>query len=839
MNVWVHVRDALRAVSRAPAGLPDEAVHHGFRAALVLFIALLLPWIFPRTSLPQFEGLEEGEIADRDVIAQISFSVRKSADQLAAERREAESTVASIFVRDTAVADSAVASASRLFGALDSLVSELEERADETEGLEAAERRQIVRGGIGDLLTRVGVPFPTEEQVALLADAGQRRRIRAAVLGILDEWLRRGVVRSQDMQGQSSRVVVRQAGRDRFLARDSLLTMNEFYESALEQEGASLGTAGLQLFHTLLVLFAEPTLRLDREAMREARDQARDAVIESAGFVQQGERIIAAHEPITRDEIMKLQAYEERLREEGLVGLGSGFWRGLGIVLYGAGMLSILALAVYLFRRDIYEDARSISVLLFLALLVLAPAGVIGATGSPPALIPIAFAALIVGALFDGLLALVLVATIAGLLLAQPAFEGVVVPALVAGGGVTAAFAVREVRRRSQSWVLIALITGGYVLIGVTLLMMGHMDWRGLAGTALWGFGSATVSTALAMGAVLPALEAFTGRTTDQTLLELADMNRPILRRLAREAPGTYAHSINVANLAEAACAAIGANPLLARVGVYYHDIGKLGRPQYFIENQPSGLNPHDRLRPSQSAEILREHVREGLRLADEAKLPQVMKDFIREHHGTQQIRYFLAKAREEEPDVPLDPNDFCYPGPKPQSKETAIVMLADAVESAARALTSPSPERVRELIERLVTARVEEGQLDECGLTFRDLDRVKSEFAHVLTGLYHHRIDYPEPPPSADRPVEDTEDRIALTTSPELRAARVLDPESARPRGPVLPPEQAAASDTGPPPSLDPVTGGARRSADPSPPRRGAGSIAPASEPRFPPDPA
>ncbi len=176
-------------------------------------------------------------------------------------------------------------------------------------------------------------------------------------------------------------------------------------------------------------------------------------------------------------------------------------------------------------------------------------------------------------------------------------------------------------------------------------------------------------------------------------------------------------------------------------MGVYYHDIGKLERPQYFIENQPKGLNPHDRIRPSQSAEILRDHVRQGLVLAEEAKLPQVLKDFIREHHGTQQIKYFLHKAREGERDLDFDPNDFCYPGPKPQTKETAIVMLADAVESASRQLSDPSPESIRALIDKLVSARVEEGQLDECGLTFRDLDRVKTEFAHVLTGLYHQRI--------------------------------------------------------------------------------------------------
>ncbi|MGH7542173.1 MAG: HD family phosphohydrolase [Gemmatimonadota bacterium] len=802
--MWTRVRDALRAVSRSPAGLSDEAVHHGFRVLLVLAIALLLPWLFPRLSLPEFEGLREGEIADRDVIARIPFTVFKSAEQLTTEREEAQAAVAPIFVRDTTVADSASAEASALFARLDSVVAELEARASQETEADAAERRRIVEAGITDLITRAGIQFPTQEQIGLLADETQRRSLRNAVVGALRRLLRQSVIRGSDLRGSSPHIIVRREGKDRLLSADSLMTVSDLYGRAIAGEGEPLGAAGVQLFHTLLVLFVEPTLRVDQDATRAARNQARDAVIQTAGFVQQGERIIARHEPIGSEEWRKLQAYQERLREEGLAGVGSGFWRGLGLVLYGASLLGILAFAVYIFRRDIYEDARSVSVLFILLLLVLATAGLIGAAGAPPALIPIAFAALIVGALFDSFLALVCVATVAGLLLAQPSFEGLEVPALVAGAGAAAAFAVREIRRRSQSWILIATITAGYVLIGVTLLMMGQMDWGRLAATVAWGFGSATVSTALAMGAVLPALETFTRRTTDQTLLELADMNRPILRQLAREAPGTYAHSVNVANLAEAACATIGADSMLARVGVYYHDIGKLARPQYFIENQPSGLNPHDRLRPWQSAELLREHVREGLRLAEEAKLPGVVKDFIREHHGTQQIRYFLAKAREEDPDLALDPNDFCYPGPKPQTKETAVVMLADAIESASRTLANPSPERIRELIARLVTARVEEGQLDECALTFRDLDRVKSEFAHVLTGLYHHRIDYPEPLPAGERPAGDPDDAQSLTTSPELRVARALDPESARRRGPTLAPEQAAASDTGPPPTLE-----------------------------------
>ncbi|MEX0935385.1 MAG: HDIG domain-containing metalloprotein, partial [Gemmatimonadota bacterium] len=265
-----------------------------------------------------------------------------------------------------------------------------------------------------------------------------------------------------------------------------------------------------------------------------------------------------------------------------------------------------------------------------------------------------------------------------------------------------------------------------------------------IGGSLAWAGGNAVVSAILAMG-FLPVFEWFTRITTDQTLLEWADPNRPLLKRLSMEAPGTYAHSINVANLAEAAANAIGANGLLCRVGVYYHDVGKMVKPQYFIENQPTGRNPHDKLKASTSASIVREHVTEGIRLAEEAKLPDVLVDFIPEHHGTQDISFFFERAREEtEEGEEPDPAAFRYPGPRPQTRETAIVMLADSVESATRTLQDPTPDRIKGLIDSIVDGKIRQHQLDEAPLTLRDLGVIKTQFQKVLGGSHHHRIDYP-----------------------------------------------------------------------------------------------
>jgi hypothetical protein len=215
------------------------------------------------------------------------------------------------------------------------------------------------------------------------------------------------------------------------------------------------------------------------------------------------------------------------------------------------------------------------------------------------------------------------------------------------------------------------------------------------------------------------------------------------LRRLSLEASGTYAHTINVANLAETAATEIGANGLLTRVGVYYHDVGKMLKPHYFVENQHDGPNPHDKIKPETSASIVKEHVTEGVRLAREAKVPDLIIQFILEHHGTQRIGFFYEKARQEA-DGDIDEERFSYPGPKPQSRETAIVMLADSCESATRALQEPTLDRVRDLIHNVVEGKINDRQLDEAPLTLREVAQVEEQFVNILSGVLHRRIEYP-----------------------------------------------------------------------------------------------
>lgn len=266
---------------------------------------------------------------------------------------------------------------------------------------------------------------------------------------------------------------------------------------------------------------------------------------------------------------------------------------------------------------------------------------------------------------------------------------------------------------------------------------------------SLYGAGLAFVGGALGAGILvsfaLPVLERAFNVLTDVRLLELSNVSHPLLSQLAVKAPGTYNHSMTVGTLAEEAAKAIGANSLFCRVAAFYHDIGKLKKPEYYVENQ-RGVNPHDRLAPSMSALIVAAHVKDGVKLARDAKLPEQIIDIIPQHHGTRRMSYFFEKAkRTANPALgEVHEEDFRYPGPKPQTREAAIFMLADGIEAAARTLEDPTPNRLREVIHKIASTVVLDGQLDECDLTFADLERIEEAFLRTLTSMYHHRVDYP-----------------------------------------------------------------------------------------------
>ena len=358
--------------------------------------------------------------------------------------------------------------------------------------------------------------------------------------------------------------------------------------------------------------------------------------------------------------------------------------------------------------------------------------------------IPFAAAALLVAVLVDTQLAF-----LAGIITAL--FAGILAPsgmqkALFAMVSCSAAiYGIGRYRER-QSVTLAGLLVGAVnVVMAIALIAYSEqpLTLRTLLMAAGCGIAGGLLTAVFAAGG-LPINESFFGILTDVKLLELSNADLPVLGQLAMRAPGTNQHSHAVGQLAEDACRAVGANPLLARIGALYHDIGKLAAPEYFVENQ-QGDNPHDRLRPYQSAKIITSHVTYGSKLAKEIGLPKQIADFIPQHHGTRTLHYFLRKAQAQaKPNETVDEADFRYPGPKPQFKEAAIMMLADSCEAAARSLARPDPENIRAIVVKIVDAIISDGQLDECDVTLQELTTIREAMISALTAIYHARIDYP-----------------------------------------------------------------------------------------------
>ena len=313
---------------------------------------------------------------------------------------------------------------------------------------------------------------------------------------------------------------------------------------------------------------------------------------------------------------------------------------------------------------------------------------------------------------------------------------------IFAGG--LAVYTVRDIKNRSQIFRSFSFILLGY---SVSVLAFGFerfASFENLLVEFAFAGSNSLISPVLTYG-LLIFFERFFKITTDLTLLELSNFDRPLLRDLARIAPGTFNHSMTMGTLAEAAAERIGANPLLARVGAYYHDIGKTITPKNFVENQLNSQNIHENLTPEESVELISRHVKEGVELAKENNLPKEILDFIPMHHGTNVMSFFYEKAKDRYGEEKVDIKEYQYPGPKPDSKETAIVMLADGCESAVRAIDEPDPVKVENLIDKIIKQRIDDGQLDESPLTFSDITKIKDAFISILVGQHHRRIRYPK----------------------------------------------------------------------------------------------
>ncbi len=535
--------------------------------------------------------------------------------------------------------------------------------------------------------------------------------------------------------------------------------LTDIHGRAIASINQSLSSDQIAVVSALVREYIQENLIYNPAATEAARQQARDAVQPVTATVELGEVIVRAGETLTEDDIEALKALglsRRPLRFDLL--LGTALYVGLLVGLFLC-YVSIFQLAVLTHPLQLTGLLASIVVPLFVTKLVLPT------TYWAVYAIPLATGAMVLSSLLAPRLAFAW--CVATVLLLAPLYNGnLELIALSFATTAAGAMGARQIERMHTFFVagLLVAVVGLVIVVAFRLLYQDH-DLIAMTPIVLATLGNGALAAVLTLGISGLAGILF-GATTTMQLLEWAHPGQTLLRRLALEAPGTFHHSMLVANLAEQAAERIGGNPLLARVGAYYHDIGKLHRPYYFIENQMDGENIHDHLGPQESALAIIEHTAKGLALGRQHRLPRQVQAFIGEHHGDMCMQYFYRRAVEENGHQPVSEAQFRYPGPKPQTKETALVMLADCAEAAVRSATTAasasrqSAQSIEEMVARVVDGRIVEGQLDDSALTLQDIKSIKRSLTQQLQGIYHPRIEYPKaataparlPSPDAER---------------------------------------------------------------------------------------
>lgn len=693
-------------------------------AVLIIGIAFLYP--IERVYLP-LDIPNVGEIAAKDFKAPVDFPIYKSKDELEQDRQIVLSNLRPVLKFDTLLTGMVKERVARFSSLIDSLIADSNYR----------------KNGVAVMKAE----YPVLSDSVILATLGNLAIVKAGVVQLLDTLLARGVVDDiNSIPLQNSGLVtlydndmVKTVARDRIYdqARSRMFVENRVSPLARGDQKAAFA------IRTIALTFLEPNLVFDKELTEQIKKAELEAIPETKGIVFKDELIIKANERVTevhRDKLQSLAKFKStRQSGQNLLNL---LLPPLGRLFFVAFPIMFFVFFLYFFRPNIF---KSNSYLLLFALLFAVEVlllNVIVSIGWSRYLVPLTIASMLVTILFDEEVGLAIAVSL-GLLIGVLSGFKLDIAFVTIISGTVASFSVRRVRHRHEFYrpILYLCITyAGSVYVLESLKLTITKDVISHVGFA---FMNGFISPILTIG-LLPLFESSFGITTDVTLLELSDLNRPLLKRLAIEAPGTYQHSIMIGTLAEDAAEAIGAKSLLARVGSYYHDIGKMLKPEYFVENQTGAANKHEKLAPTMSAMILEAHVKEGVELAREHNLPKSIIQFITGHHGTSVMSFFFEKARREQGDD-VDQRDFQYPGPNPTSREVAIVMLADSVEAASRTLDDPKPARIRNLVHGLFMDKLDSGLLENSNLTLRDLKKIEDSFVRVLTAFHHRRIKYPE----------------------------------------------------------------------------------------------
>jgi cyclic-di-AMP phosphodiesterase PgpH len=687
--------------------------------------------------LPVSFLINEGDISSEDIYAPFDFSYTSGVDekQTKLAQDEAERAVYETYSLNDNVLNSALKRLDDFF----ILVKELKDTSIDDEASRAVLLERIKEAS--------GIHLKDNE-IILLLEIDDIERVKSYSEEALKAAYSQPVISRDD----KNRLSV--SGKDRISIYDisnkekkdaDILDMHAKEAAAGEMEKtlSSYDIADKKvkaLLSRMLSAWILPNLEFNKDETDISRRQARSSVEPSYITEERlkGEVIIRKGQRITRAHVTQLDAVSSQTAP------GDTFSQLLGIALIVCLLLFAMFVFIKIFEFKIYSQEKLFALICIFVILTALSSRAIAVSPLPSLFLPLAAVPMLLTLLIGGHVAaitLVIISVIAALV------AGIKFNVFLVGliGGITAICAVYNARSRSR------IIRAGFY-VGImnfvvisTIGVISNFEIHVFLRQALWGMASGITSSAIAM-IFLPLFESIFKITTDIRLLELADLNHPLLKDMVTRATGTYHHSIIVGNLAEAAAEAIGANALLCRIGAYYHDIGKIEKAEYFAENEQVPSESHKGLSPSMSSLVITNHVKDGEELAEKYKLGPAIKDIIKQHHGTSIITYFYHQAieKKKQHQVVTDAS-FRYSGPKPQSKESAIVMFADSVEAASRLIQEPTPQKLKELVRKIINNKFMDRQLDECDLTLKDISRISESFVKILTGTYHSRVKYPD----------------------------------------------------------------------------------------------
>ena len=719
------------------------------KSMILIGSALVLAATLSPTFRPSPREYNVGDIALKDVQATRDMLVEDKAST-EKRRRDAEAMVRSVYDYDPSVLEEVEKNVAEAFVLLEELVT-----VDAAVPESREDKKREIEEKLGVKL-RPGQWKILEQQFD--------PSLREEITNLVRPLLKREIVSDRQFldQDQKAGMTIRNIVNHEERKEDRVITIADMdiAKRSIKRTSEGLittrGKAVSSLINEIAAAVIRPNLTFNRQETEDRKTAAIESVEPVYFSIKKGEMLVREGDPIHADHLIKLRALEALQTRVNTPMMVMGWL--LAVVL-------ILLILYDFSTKNIRKIAPTNKDLLFAALIIVGTALLLRVsvfvTGSlensfsdiPSTsyyyLFPVAAGAMLIRIVLNSEMAFVfavIVGYLTGLLLDNSLFFFVYAFA----GAIVGAHSVARCEQRST------LIKGGLAVGVVNVLMiLSHEMASGEAFTqeiifqTLYncGFGfMGGILSAFVVLAITPIVENVFAYTTDIKLLELANSEQPILKNLIIQAPETHSHSVIIANLVEAAAKAINAHPILAKVAAYYHDIGKIKKPMYFIENQKGGENPHNKLTPSMSSLILLSHVKDGVVMAREKRLGQTIVDIIQQHHGTSLISYFYQKAKEKEnPGVQeVNEKDYRYPGPKPQTKEAGIVMLADAVEAASRTLSDPTPSRIKGLIQQIINKIFTDGQLDECELTLKDLHQIGDSFNRILNAIFHQRIGYP-----------------------------------------------------------------------------------------------